>query len=268
MKKNVISIIQNKGGCGKTMSTISFAGVFAQQGKRVLIIDMDNQGNSLYSFGMNPDKFETTIYDVLVQGTDPREAIVNVHENIDVLPANDDMGFFEIDVLRQYRNNDDAEFYLLRQALQTIKDEYDLIFIDTPPMVGLNVGNVLNASDYVLIPMNPESFTMRSLTKVINRVKEFRGTNPDLEILGVFGTMVKRGTVLHSDVLQKTREYALNNEVKMFDTTIPSSIRFANSVAYEGKPAVLTDKNNELIQSYFELTEEIAEELAARKERV
>jgi len=268
MEKKVISIIQNKGGCGKTMSTISIAGVFAQQGKRVLIVDMDNQGNSLFSFGKNPDKYETTIYDVLVNGADPMDAIVNVHENIDVLPANDDMGFFEIDVLRRYRDNNDAEFFLLRQAIEPIRKHYDLIFIDTPPMVGLNVGNVLNATDYVLIPMNPESFTMRSLTKVIDRVNEFKTTNPGLDMLGIFGTMVKRATVLHSDVLQKTREYAQKNNLKMFDTTIPNSIRFANSVAYEGKPAVLTDANNELIQSYFELTDEIAEELAARKERV
>ncbi|KAB2488089.1 ParA family protein [Priestia endophytica] len=269
----VFSLMQNKGGVLKTTSAVSLASILSQKGRdgygcRILIIDMDNQGNAAVSFNVNPDKCDNTIYDVLVGGVHPEEAIINVHENIDLLPANDDMQFFEIDLLRDNSKVDQIMF-LLKKAIEKIRHNYDAIFIDSPPNMGINIANIINASDYVLIPFNPESFSMRSLMKLFDTLQDFKQkTNPNLEILGVFGTLVRMSTVVHSEILQETRKYTLENNIHMFDTVIPHSIRFATAVAYEGKPAVLTDANNKLVHSYYELYEEMIEALSQRKELV
>jgi chromosome partitioning protein len=258
--KKVIAISTNKGGVGKTSLTTNLAGVLAQQGKKILIVDTDNQGNTALSFGHNPDNFDNTIYDVLVSGVDPKEAVIPVYENIWMLPANDDMSFFEFDVLQDRKKFPDV-YVLLRNALAKIEADYDHILIDTPPNLGLTQGNVLCASDEVLIPFQPENYSMRSLQKILQAIENFKDKyNPDLSILGIVGSMVRRQTVLHSEIMQLCRQFATKYNVRCFDTVIPQSIRFAASVAYDRLPAVLSaDKSNELADYYVELMKEIQE---------
>lgn len=253
-----LAISTNKGGVLKTSLTTNLAGVLSEH-KKILIIDSDNQGNVLVSFGINPDSVETTLYDVLMGAAPVEQAIVNVHSNIDVIPSNDNMSFLEFDVLKdseRFKN----PFNLLKQAADHLKDHYDLILVDTPPNLGLVQGNVLSFVDEVLIPFQPEGYSMRSLVKILEFIAEFKeDINPDLSIRGIVGTLVDSRTTLHSEVLQQCRKYCLENGVPVFETIIPRSIRFASSVAYEGKPATLTDKKNSLVQAYFELTEEVFE---------
>lgn len=252
----IIAISTNKGGVLKTSLTTNLAGVLSKE-NRILIVDTDNQGNAALSFGKNPDQFERTIYDVLLEGIDPKKAIYNVYENIDLLPANDDMAFFEFDVLTQISKYPEP-FSLLKNALEPIQDDYDFILIDTPPNLGLTQGNVLSFAKEVLIPFQPESYSMRSLVKILKAIDDFRERhNPNLSVLGVVGTLIDSRTVLHSQVLQECRAYCFNNSIRMFDTIIPRTVRFASSVAYEGLPATLTDKNNALVASYFELAKEM-----------
>lgn len=252
----IIAISTNKGGVLKTSLTTNLAGVLSKE-NRILIVDTDNQGNAAISFGKNPDQFERTIYDVLLEGIDPKKAIYNVYENIDLLPANDDMAFFEFDVLTQVSKYPEP-FGLLKNALEPIQDDYDFILIDTPPNLGLTQGNVLSFAKEVLIPFQPESYSMRSLVKILKAIDDFRERhNPNLSVLGVVGTLIDSRTVLHSQVLQECRAYCFNNSIRMFDTIIPRTVRFASSVAYEGLPATLTDKNNALVASYFELAKEM-----------
>src|SRR5699024_4301482 len=112
--------------------------------------------------------------------------------------------------------------------------------------------------DEVLIPFQPENYSMRSLIKILDTIDDFKGKyNSKLSVLGIVATLIDSRTVLHSEILQMCRRYAYEKEIKMFDTVIPRSVRFANSVAYEGKPATLTDKSNNLVQSYFELVKEM-----------
>ncbi|MGG3737233.1 ParA family protein [Aeribacillus pallidus] len=253
----VIAVSTNKGGVLKTSITTNLAGVYALQGKKVLIIDTDNQGNAALSFGKNPDNFNTTIYDVLVDGIPPEYSIQNVYENIDILPANDDMAFFEFDVLTKVEQYPQP-FMLMTKRLDKIVSDYDVILIDTPPNLGLTQGNVLCFADEVLIPFQPENYSMRSLVKILNAIDEFRERyNPSLSVLGIVATLVDKRTHLHSQVLQECRAYCMNNQITMFDTIIPRTVRFAASVAYEGLPATLTDKNNPLVTSYFELVKEM-----------
>ena len=257
----ILAISTNKGGVLKTSITTNLAGAMASQ-YRTLIIDTDNQGNVALSFGINPDQQEITLYDVLINEVDVKTAIINVHKTavgcIDILPANDDMAFFEFDILTE-RDKYKNPFALLRNAIEVIKNDYDYILIDTPPNIGLTQGNVLSVADWVLIPFQPESYSMRSLIKILAAINNFKEKhNPSINVLGVVATLIDQRTVLHSQVLQEARKYCLENGIKIFDTVIPRSVRYAASVAYERKPATLVFKHKDkLVSSYFELLKEI-----------
>ncbi|MEH7440494.1 ParA family protein [Neobacillus drentensis] len=254
----IYAISMNKGGVGKTSLVSNLAGAITKKlKKRVLIIDTDGQGNTSIAFGLKPHDFENTIYDVLTGEKTAKEVIVSVNEYLDVLPANNDMNFLEFDILpniQQYAQ----PFSLLKKALEDVKDSYSYIFIDTPPSMGLVAGNVLAASDKVIIPFVPEMFAVSGLIRVIEAIDDFKSKeNPALEVAGIVGMMVDSRTTLHSEMLQQARKYCVENDLTMFDTTIPKSIRFANSTAYEGKPATWTDYNSPIVAAYFDLMKEV-----------
>jgi len=251
-----IVISTNKGGVLKTTLTTCLAGAMSKTMK-VLIVDMDNQGNCLVTFGRNPDKQRTTIYDVLVDGVPVEDAIVNVHENIDILPANDDMKHFDFEVIANKKRYI-KPYNLLREALRPIEHAYDVILIDTPPNLGLAQGNALNCADQVLIPFQPESYSMRSFVKILEAINDFKSThNPNLSILGVVATLVDNRTSLHSQVLEECRKYCDKQNVRMFETVIPKSIRFASSVGFDRLPATLSDPKNDIVNRYYQLLEEV-----------
>jgi chromosome partitioning protein len=261
---NIIAISTNKGGVLKTSLTSNLAALYAQEGKKVLIVDTDNQGNVVVTFGEEPDDVAYSTYDVLVGNVDPKEAIFEIYPNIDVIAANDDMASFEFDVLTKPKKFPEP-FYLLKNALEKVKDQYDVIFIDSPPSLGLNTGNVLAAADKVIIPFQPEVYSMRSLTKIVAAIESFsEGLNPELEIMGIVATLVRNQTVLHSQSLQAGRAFALDEELHFFETVIHATIKGANSVGFEGLPAVLSKqtKNRDLDKlkvAYAELYEEVKE---------
>lgn len=252
----VWAVSTNKGGVLKTSITTNIAGIVSKD-QRVLIVDTDNQGNCLLTFGKNPDAADPTLYDVLVEDVPATKAIINVHPNIDVLPANDDMAFFEFDVLSNSKKYP-KPFGLLKAALEPIKSNYDLILIDTPPNLGLSQGNALSCADRVLIPFQPENYSMRSLVKIVKAIRDFKDQhNRNLSILGVVATLVDQRTNLHSQVLQECRKYCQQQGFAMFDTVIPRSVRFASSVAYDRLPATLGDSKHPVVSHYKQLLEEV-----------
>ncbi|MCI2257263.1 ParA family protein [Domibacillus sp. PGB-M46] len=253
----VIAINNNKGGTLKSTTATNLAGVLATEGHKVLIIDSDNQANVALSFGVNPDELNYGLYSVLIEQLDPVEAIINVHENIDILPANDDLIQFDWEVIGN-KNKYKEPFLIMKYTCEVLREQYDYIIIDTPPSLSLMVGNVFAFADGVLIPFSPESYSMRSLMKVLDTISNFGYTfNSDLKLLGVVATMVNYQTTLHQYVLQETRKYCDENDIRLFDTYIPRSIRFASSVAFQGKPATLLEKRNDMASNYFELWKEI-----------
>lgn len=256
----VYAVSMNKGGVGKTSLVSNLAGAISKsEKKKILIIDTDGQGNSSIAFGLNPSEFNNTIFDVLLGHTGMENVIVKIDEYIDIVPANEDMNFFEFDVLPSIQKYDQP-FHLLRQNMQGVLNNYDYVFIDTPPSMGLVAANVLTAADKVLIPFVPEVFGVKGLIRIVEAINDIKASdNPNLDILGVVGMMVDSRTVLHSDMLQQARRYCIENEIHMFETIIPKSIRFANSTAYEGKPATWTDSNNPIVKAYFELMNEVFE---------
>lgn len=257
----VWAIATNKGGVLKTSITTNLAGLLAKKGNRVLVVDTDNQGNVAVTFGKNPDEYDITLYNVLIGGVSAQKAIINVYENYDVLPSNDDMSDFELDIVQDPAKYPQP-FLVLRYALATLRDQYDYILVDTPPNVGLVTGNALSFVDSVIIPFQPESYSQRSFMKTLEAVSEFRQRrNPHLSVLGVVGTLIDSRTSLHSEMLSHIRQLCARLDVKCFDTVIPRSVRFASSVAYESLPATLTDSKQPLVNAYSELLNEIMGEL-------
>lgn len=254
----VISITINKGGVGKTSLVSNLVGALTKKyNKKVLIIDSDGQGNLGISFGLQPETIQNTIYDVFVGKSTIEECICEINDNLDIVPANTDMSFIEFDILpnlHKYKK----PFHILKDALNELNESYDYIFIDTPPAMGLIVGNVLTASSDVLIPYVPEMFAVNGLIRINNAIKDFAESyNNDLNVIGVVGMMIDSRTTLHQNMLQQARAYCHENNIHMFDTVIPRSIRFASSNLH-GKPAVWKDSNH-LIDSYFELLDELIE---------
>jgi chromosome partitioning protein len=257
----IYAISMNKGGVGKTSLVSNLAGAITKKlKKRVLLVDTDGQANTSIAFNLKPQDFEYTIYDVLTGEKTAKEVIVPVNEYLDILPSNNDMNFLEFDILpniQQYAK----PFSLLKNALEEIKDSYSIVLIDTPPSMGLVTGNVLAAADKVIIPFVPETFAVSGLVRVIEAIEDFKSKeNPALEIAGIVGMMVDSRTTLHSEMLQQARRYCVENDLKMFETIIPKSIRFANSTAYEGQPATWTDSNNSIVAAYFDLMKEVIRE--------
>jgi chromosome partitioning protein len=255
----VYSISMNKGGVGKTSLVTNLSGALSRKDKKILIIDTDGQGNTSMAFGLKPHEFEDTIYDVLVGNSNIQDVIVTVEENIHIAPANNDMNFLEFDILPHIKEYSEP-FRLLKNAVDSVRDRYDYIFIDTPPSMGLVAGNVLATADKVIIPFVPEMFAVSGLVRVVEAIEDFKNReNPDLKVAGIVGMMVDNRTTLHSEMLQQARRYCLENEINMYETVIPKSIRFANSTAYDGKPATLTDFNNHIVSAYYELMKELIE---------
>lgn len=256
----IIAFSTNKGGVLKTTLTTNVAGVLSKQGKKVLIIDLDNQGNVGVSFGKNPDTFEKTIYDVLLKGLDINEAIVNVEPNIDLIPSNDDISSFDIDILKMVLSKT-ATFsdpsQLLNEALKNLKGKYDFILLDTPPNLGTVVANALNATDEVIIPFHPETFSIRSMVKTTQAIDRFKETNPKLNVLGVVPTKFKKNTITHNQALAVCQNYCHSQGITVTNTKIHETVNVPSIEAKFQLPITLTNSKSHAIEEFQNLAKEL-----------
>ncbi|WP_214771292.1 ParA family protein [Exiguobacterium sp. s133] len=269
MTAKVIAVSSNKGGVLKTSVTTNLAGVIANKGKRVLIIDVDSQSNVALTFGQNPDEFKYkvkhTVFDLLTADhtsefkLDPADAIMTVDKNIDLMATNDDMVAFEFTVLEDPNKfSFERRFFLLKEIVDELRELYDFILIDTPPNLGLTQGNVLTASDGILIPFQPETYSMRSLIKILKVFREFKEDNNSmLEIIGVVPTMVKENTMIHRNVIMMLRDYGQIHGIRIARNHIPNSIQYSTSVGYDERPITISKPKDKLSRVYFELVKEL-----------
>lgn len=259
----VLSVNMNKGGVGKTSLITNLAGAIHLRMPlaKILIIDTDAQGNAALSFGLVPHKFENNMNDVMLGNIKIEDIITQVEKNIFLAPANDDLNTLEFNVLID-KEKYPKPFMLLKPHIDRIRDKYDFILIDTPPSLGMVAGNVLATSDYTIIPFVPEWYSVQGLIRIIDAFNMFREkVNHNLRLLGVVGMMVESRTTLHTQMMQDARKYCHRKGIKLFETMIPKTIRYANAVAYHGKPAILIEHSSPLVTAYFELMEEIFNEL-------
>lgn len=255
----IIAISTQKGGVLKTTLSTHLASVLALKQKKVLIVDTDSQSNVAVTFNINADKLKYTLYDVLMEDIPAEMAILNVYDRdsgvIDILPSTNSLMMFTEGTIKA------GKFNVLKDKMKHLDRYYDYILIDTPPSLGLMIGNVLAIADKVIVPFQPEQYSRRSLTNILDTIDDFKEKiNPNLSVMGVIATIVESRTNLHTDIIQSTRQLCDKRNIKMIDTVIPKSIRYASSIGYAGKPLILDKPNNEMSKLYFTIWGELNNE--------
>ena len=245
----IISVTNQKGGVGKTTTCVNLAAYVADAGKKVLLIDIDTQGNACASLGVEVGKGKNSIYEVLLGEIQAKDAIYkSVVKNLDVLPSTVDLAGAEVDLV--YVDNREN---VLKEALKDIKDTYDFIFIDCPPSLGLLTVNALTATDSIIIPIQCEYFPLVGLGQLMNTVRLIKKhLNPSIEIEGVLLTMKDNRSNLVTQVADEIKKYF---ETKVYDIYIPRNIRLAESPSH-GKPILLYDSKSKGALAYKALCEE------------
>ena len=246
----IISVSNQKGGVGKTTTTVNLSAFLASMGKKVLIIDIDPQGNAGFGIGINAEESETTIYEVMLGEIPVEEAIFKTDiEDLYLIPSNIHLSGAQVDLL-----DSQGKEYILKNALKEIKDNFHYILIDCPPSLGILTLNSLCAADSVLIPLQCEYYALEGLSqllRIIAMVQE--GLNKKLGIEGVLLTMYDSRTNLAQQVVSDVREYF---EDKVFETIIPRNVKLSEAPSF-GKPIGLYDRTSTGSLTYEKLAEEV-----------
>ena len=248
----VIAVASQKGGVGKTTTAISLGSCLAQENRRVLIVDVDPQGNASSGLGVVGNDQAATIYEVLIGEIELREAIrPTALANLDLVPAGQRLSGAEIELVSV-----DARESRLRHCLETVRNDYDYVFIDSPPSLGLLTVNALTASDSVLIPLQCEYLALEGLTQLIGAVRRVQEhLNPGLRIEGVLLTMFDARLNLSQQVAEEARKFFSE---RVYRSVIPRNVRLSEAPSF-GKPIVLYDPNSSGAESYRELAREVLE---------
>ena len=245
----IIAIVNQKGVVGKTTTAVNLASGVGLAGKKVLLVDADPQGNSTSGFGINKKQVKTTTYEMLI-GTGKLESAVIKTEfkNVDVVPSSMDLAAAEVDLIEiEHR---EAQ---LKMALAASRDNYDYIFIDCPPSLGLITINALNASDTVLVPIQCEYFALEGLSQLMESVRQVKRLyNPTLEIEGIVLTMYDGRLNLTGQVVSEIKKYFAN---KLYKTVIPRAVRLSEAPSY-GMPIQYYDKRSKGSEAYSDLAKE------------
>jgi chromosome partitioning protein len=243
----VIAFANQKGGVAKTTTTLNLAAAFAEQGHRVLCVDMDPQGNLTMSQGIDPDTLERSMFDVLVHDLSIREIIRR--REIDVACASIDLAGAEIAMSTKIGRERS-----LAKALRAVSEDYDWIFIDTPPSLGLLTVNALTAADQVIVPVQCEYLSMRGLLQLQNTLSMIReNLNPDVQIAGILPTMVDTRTLHAREALEILEE---NFGDRVFGARIRKTVRFAEAPV-KGMSVLKYDPSGTAADAYRQLAKEV-----------
>ncbi len=246
----IIAIANQKGGVGKTTTAINLSASLAEKGRKVLAIDMDPQGNLSSGLGLDKNTIEGTIYDMIIGESDVEKVIhKDTIENLDILPSNVDLSAVEIEMI----DVENKEF-VVKNAIQKVRDNYDYVIIDCPPSLSLLTVNAMTTADSVLVPIQCEYYALEGLSQLIHTVELVKDRlNPILEIEGVVFTMYDARTNLSLQVVENVKE---NLEQNIYKTIIPRNIRLAEAPSY-GAPINQYDPRSSGAESYMRLAEEV-----------
>ncbi len=230
----IVSFSNQKGGVGKTTSCVNISAQIANKGKKVLMIDMDPQGNATSGLGLQKAKIKNTIYDVIIGRCDISEAIIKTKfKNLSVIPANIALAGAEIELQEL---NEELKFIEL--GLDSIKDDYDYIFIDCPPSLGMLTIKALSVSDGVVIPMQCEFYSLEGMSQLLNTVKKIKSLyNPELQLVGILLTMYNGRLTLTGQVVAELKKYYAD---KLFKVPISRTVRISEAPGY-GEPICYHD---------------------------
>ena len=246
----IIAIVNQKGGVGKTTTAVNLAAAMGIAGKKTLLVDADPQGNSTSGFGVNKREVAFSVYDLLIGTQKARTATRNTtFKNVDIIPANMDLAGAEVELISI--ENREAQ---LKKALSLIRSEYDYIFIDCPPSLGLITINALTASDTVLVPVQCEYYAMEGLSQLMSSVRQIKRLyNSGIELEGVVLTMFDGRLNLTHQVVEELKKFFAN---KLYNTTIPRAVRLSEAPSY-GMPIQYYDKRSKGAKAYDELAREL-----------
>lgn len=278
---NKISFVNNKGGSGKTTTVVNVAGVIHQlyPSQKILIVDVDAQGNASRAFGLDNEKDvdnDYTMYQVFLENLNPKKAVIkNVgdNQNIDLIPSSLDLNFLEFDEIKMINQNhtfrntfDFTEFYFdnLKHKFDELDKLYDFILFDTPPELKSVTSSVLAISNSVIIPYEPDAFSIDGVRNMVERIQEIQEQfNPDLKIAGFLTTKYNQRSVPDREYVDVIHTYAKALDFPIINTKIPYSVRYRHANGY--MPVTLMIKNlqsiyndrNKAIKAYFDLVNEL-----------
>ncbi|ANW97538.1 sporulation initiation inhibitor Soj [Thermoclostridium stercorarium subsp. thermolacticum DSM 2910] len=248
----IIAIANQKGGVGKTTTAVNLSSCLAVKGKKVLLIDIDPQGNTTSGLGIDKSKVEKSIYDVIINEIPIGETFIETKvKNLTLSPSNIQLAGAEVELVsvisRETR---------LKHALNDIKEDFDFIIIDCPPSLGLITINALTAADTILVPIQCEYYALEGLSQLMNTVKLVqKHLNPNLKVEGVVLTMFDARTNLSIQVVDEVKKYFGN---KVYKTIIPRNVRLSEAPSY-GLPIILYDSKSKGAECYMDLADEVIE---------
>ena len=245
----VIAVFNQKGGVGKTTTNVNLTASLGTMGKKILVLDLDPQGNTTSGYGIEKHAVERTIYDVIIDGVDISETILKTEfENIDIVSSDTDLAGCEIELTS--RNNRE---YILKNAIEKVRDDYDYIFIDCPPSLGMLTINSLTAVDSVLIPIQCEYYALEGVSQLMGTIKLVKSRlNPELDIQGVVLSMFDGRANLSIQVVEEVKKYFRGS---VYTTLIPRNVRLAEAPSH-GMPVHYYDSKCKGAVAYMELAEE------------
>ncbi len=248
----VIAIANQKGGVGKTTTSVNLSSCLASRGKSVLVIDIDPQGNTTSGLGIDKKTVKKSIYDVIINDEDIKNTLINtVVDNLSLCPSNIQLAGAEVELVSIFSRE-----MRIKSSISPLRDEFDFIIMDCPPSLGLLTINALTASDTILVPIQCEYYALEGLSQLMNTVKLVqKHLNPSLDVEGVVLTMFDARTNLSIQVVDEVKKYFKN---KVYRTIIPRNVRLSEAPSY-GLPIILYDAKSKGAECYLELADEVIE---------
>ena len=249
----IVAIANQKGGVGKTTTSINLASALAEKGKKVLVIDTDPQGNTTSGFGIDKNEIDHTIYELMIGECSIDEVItknvVKGIDGVDIIPSNVNLAAVEIELI-----DSDNKEYILREAISGIRDDYDFIIIDCPPSLSMLTVNAMTTANTVLVPIQCEYYALEGLSQLVHTVNLVKDRlNPELDMEGVVFTMFDSRTNLSLQVVENVKEHIQEN---VYKTIIPRNIRLAEAPSY-GLPINVYEPKSAGAEAYRLLANEV-----------
>ncbi len=245
-----IAIANQKGGVGKTTTSINLSASLAVKGKKILVIDTDPQGNTTSGFGIDKNNLDNTVYELILGECSIQECIIkDIIQGVSIIPSNVNLAATEIELIGV-----DKKEFILRNEVDWVKDQYDYIIIDCPPSLNMLTINAMTTADTVLVPIQCEYYALEGLSQLIHTVNLVRERlNPELDIEGIVFTMYDSRTNLSMQVVENVKSHLNHN---IYETVIPRNIRLAEAPSY-GMPISVYDPKSAGAEAYLLLAEEV-----------